>query len=146
MALTRAQLNEARTLDREAVTVPGLPDVVIVRTMTADEREDFDLENARLREAAPKDDERAWFRGYRLRLLVRCLCDESDARLYQPGEEAALGALHPRIIAQLFDVADRLNAVTARAVDDLAGKSEADRNGASSSGSPSPSDSPTPTT
>lgn len=142
--LTREQIDAAADLVREEVAVPEWGGTVVVRTLSGTEREEFDLENARLRDAAPKGDV-GWYRGFRLRLLVRALCGADGAPLYRPDEVDVLGRRNPLVLARLFDVADRLNAVTERAIEDRVGKSEAAPSGDSCSDSPSLSGTATPT-
>lgn len=143
MDVTRQQLDELRDLPEERVDVPEWGGTVVVRTLTGTERDELDIANTKAAEAL-KDDN-AWFASARLRLLCRVLYQTDGTPLFRPGEEAVLGRRHPRAIRRLFAVADRLNAISDRALEERAGKSGAAPGGATSTDSPSASAAATPT-
>lgn len=122
--LTRDEVLKAEDLVRETVAVPEWGGDVVVRTLTGAERDAHDLLGFQAIEAAKERGEDPRYvtsKNVMARLLAFALCDETGARLFTVADLEALGAKNGAVIDRLYKVADRLNAVTARAVDALAG-------------------------
>lgn len=72
----------------------------------------------------------------RARLVAKCIVDpETGNRMFSDAEAADLGKQPARIIIRLFDIAQKLNAMTGEDVKELQGKSEAAQSAPSTSSS-----------
>lgn len=134
--------------DREvrAVRVPewGEGAVVHVRSMSGEERDEFDAEQAEL----GKDGEQGRDRLWRARVLVRVLCDAQGELLFKPvtkqdGRRAwpsavvtQLAARHVKALDRLVTVAMRLSRLGSAEEAELLGNSGGGLSAASGSGSP----------
>lgn len=123
----------------EAVKVPkSWGGTVWVRGMSAAHRDSFDSENFALMaaaKAAGRPEQEALGTNARARVLVRCLCDETGALLFNPDDPAEadlLGARDTNVIERLARVARRLSALGDKAAEEAEGGSSADPSGASS--------------
>lgn len=118
--LTREQILAA-PLHREAVEVPEWGGTVCVRVMSAAERIAFE-------ETFNPDGGL----DVSLSLLVRTLCDERGALLFDETDVGALHGLDPAPVLRLSQLAIRLNKLTPEDIEGLQGNSAATR----SAGSP----------
>ena len=105
-------------LPREKITVPEWGGDVFIRTMRGDERDEFEGAESLFRKSVPKGTPQA-MRGFRARLLVFTVCDESGTLLFKPEQAAALGQKSSAIVSRLFDVAAKLNGFTQADVEEL---------------------------
>lgn len=133
--LTKDEILSAPDTVTERVSVPQWGGDVLIRSMTADERDAFE---ALTYESRGKD-VKTNLRGIRARLLSFCIADEQGARLFEESDIAALGRKNAAALDRLWAVARRVNAMDQRDVDDLAGNSEPGRHDSDSSSSPSDS-------
>lgn len=115
MPLSRADILKAKDLKTEAVEVPEWGGTVLVRALTAKERLDISREitgpDGKIDRSATLD--------LQIRLPFLCMVDESGARLF--ADESDLIALQAKSAAALervFDVAQRLSALSKQAVDE----------------------------
>lgn len=119
--LTREQILAAEDLPKETVPVPEWGGDVIVRSMTAVERDD--LEAHFLSERAKSKEGVDAVRNFRARTLVLCIVDESGKRLFEKPEDVdALGRKNAAVISRLFGVVERVNGLSETAVGDIAKK------------------------
>ncbi len=115
--LARAREGDAQ-LPREIIPVPELGGDVIVRGMTGTERDEFESSLT----VGLGRRRRLDTTNIRSRLLVKCICDETGARLLKDEDVAVLGKLPAKVLAPLFDAAQRLSGVSDEDIDEL-GKS-----------------------
>ena len=121
----REQLLGADDLPVEAVEVPEWGVTVWVRSLMAHERDALEMEIA-----ASKDRSVENLRG---RLCALCIVDEEGNRVFSLEDAEALGRKSARALDRVFEVALRLNGMSARDVDDLVGTSAAGPSGSSAS-------------
>lgn len=95
-----------------AVAVPEWGGTVYVREMSARERDNYECELL----AQPKES-----RNIRALLAAYTLADESGSPLCGPADAAALAHLSAAGMDRVFAVASRLNRLTKKDVDELAG-------------------------
>ncbi len=112
--LTRDQILQANDLPRERVDVPEWGGVVYVRTMTAQERDDFE-------QSTLGEDGRPSMGNIRARLAVCTVVDEDGNRLFEDGDAEALGRKSASAVNRIFEVAQRLNRLRADDVDAAVG-------------------------
>ncbi len=113
MALTKDAILSADDLPREEVDVPEWNGSVFVRTMTAAERDSFEM--GVMQEDGSKD-----FLNLRARLCARCLVDDKGERLFTDAEAVALGGKSAGALDRIFAVTQRLNGMSAEDVEELA--------------------------
>ncbi len=116
--LTReALLNAAAAVKfpQETVELPALGGNVVVRGMSAAERDTFEAGMV-----DDRGDRRSNLANFRGRLLVRCLFDEGGQRLLTDDEAHVIGGLPAMAVQPAFDVAMRLNALRKEDVEELA--------------------------
>lgn len=118
MGLTREQLLQPRVLPRESVPAPelGEGETVWVRTITGTERDAFEQSSIEVRGKSRE----ANLRNIRARLCVLCIVDESGERLLQDSDAEAFGKHPAPLVDRIFAVAQRLNGLGAKDVEDLA--------------------------
>ncbi|HZR23245.1 MAG TPA: hypothetical protein VFA59_06640 [Vicinamibacterales bacterium] len=120
--LTREQLlaaAQAVALPIQQIDVPELGGSVIVRGMSAHDRDAFEgeLMNARRR--------RMTLENVRARLAVRCLVDGAGQRLFTDEDVVVLGGLRADVMDRVCTVAQRLSGFVTADLQELA-KSEAE--------------------
>jgi len=111
--LTRDQILSADDLKRETVAVPEWGGDVIVRTMTGTERDAFEAslqggKGGKLNLA-----------NIRARLVSRTAVDDAGARLFTEADIEAVGGKSAAALDRCFAVAQRLNGLSAKDVEDL---------------------------
>lgn len=155
MGLSREQMLQAgkRPLLKEWAPCPELvPDGenfnpepnghgVYVRVLKGSEKDGWELKNA---ETAQKQG-MGNVTNYKSRLLVKCIVNESDQRLFNDKDVEELGALPCQVIDRLFKIAERLNGLEKKDVEKAAKNSEGGQSGASPTDSPPSSESSTST-
>lgn len=121
----------------EDVSVPEWGGMVRVSMMTAIDRDAWEESCVKTERGKDgKEKQAANLSNIRARLVARCVIDpESGARMFSDAEADALGKQSSKVIALLFDAAQRLNALTDADVKELQGKSEAAPEGPSPSNS-----------
>ncbi len=130
-ALLAAAANRS-TIERETILIPELGGEVIVQGMTGFERDQWEkavLKPAKGRRGIEVVD------NVRARLAVRCLVDETGAKLLQGEDVELLGTLSSSILQRIYNVAQRLSGVSNEDIDELKKSS----GGGDGNASPSPS-------
>jgi hypothetical protein len=112
----RDQINAAVDYVRETVEVPEWNATVYIRSITAAEIDSWQDETYQLNGTDLKVNKK----NIRARLLARCLVDADGQRVYADDEADELGAKNNKVVERLYLVAQRLNAVTNKDVEDLA--------------------------
>ena len=109
-------INAAQDFKREAVIVPEWGVTVYIRSITAAEIDSWQDETYKLNGKDVKLNRQ----NIRARLLARCLVDEVGTRVYEDHEADELGKKNNQVVERLYKIAERLNAVTAGDVEELA--------------------------
>lgn len=99
--LTRETFLTPAVLPREEVAIPEMGGSVFVRTMTAGERDRYELEHFRNKD-----------RDVRARLAAYTVCDADGKLLFTPTDIPALSAGSAAVLSRIFNVAVRLNHLT----------------------------------
>jgi hypothetical protein len=109
VALSKKDILSINDTKTESVTVPEWNDATVyVRTISGTEREAFEESYAEQK-----------MKNFRMRFLVKTLCDESGERLFDDADVEELGKKSSAVINRLFDKAWALNAFTPEAVEKL---------------------------
>ena len=127
MALSKTDILDADDMPREEVAVPEWGGTVLVRTMTAAERDSFEarvIGTDGIRNLA----------NIRATLCARCIVDEQGKRLFGDGDIDLLGQKSAAAVDRVFAVCQRLNGLTPDDVEELAKNLPGDPEGSSSSG------------
>jgi hypothetical protein len=122
--LNRETILKAADIKSERVAVPEWGGEVIVRGLSALERDGYEQ---RCYETS--------YANIRGSLLVLALVDEAGHRLFSPEDLAAISAKSAAPLDRLFDVARRLSGIGRQELSELQGNSAPGRNGSSTSGS-----------
>jgi hypothetical protein len=107
-------------LPREAVYVFEWGGSVLVRTMSGTERDAFEVASV----AARGKSREVNLANLRARLAVLCLVDADGKRLFSDADAPALGAKSARALSRIYDVAARLNGLSADDAEELAKNSD----------------------
>ena len=121
----REQILAADDLPVEEVEVPEWGVTVWVRSLMAHERDAL--------EAVFLRDSEASLENLRARLCAMCIVDENGERVFTDADAQVLGRKSARALDRVFEVAQRLNGMSARDVDDLVGNSATGPSGSSAS-------------
>jgi hypothetical protein len=127
--LSREQILAAADLPREEVLIPEWGGTVWVRTLSAAERDAFEAASVQAR----GKDRSVNLANLRARLAVLCLVDEQGQRLFTDTDAVALGQKSAKALAKVYDVAARLNGLSADDVEELAKNSASGPSAASAS-------------
>ena len=125
MSLTKDQILRADDLPREQVDVPEWGGSVFVRTMTGAERDAF--------EQSIVEDSGRNLANLRARLAVLTVVDADGARLFADSDAMVLGGKSAAALSRVFNVAQRLNALTNSDVEELGKNSAAGQSADSTS-------------
>jgi hypothetical protein len=110
--LTKAAILAAHDLETEEVAVPEWGGTVLVRAMSARDRDALEVAIGGTG-AANLDNVRA-------RIVAASVVDEDGKRLFDPGDVVALGEKSAAAVDRVFTVAARLSAITPGDVETLA--------------------------
>ncbi len=116
--LTKEEILGAEDLKTEEVPVPEWGGSVMVREMSALEREEF-------RAVSVAEDGSVNPHNFAARLAAATICDGRGNRLFGLEEAEALGRKSARALTRVADVAMRLSAIERRTAENLAGNSSA---------------------
>ena len=111
----RDSILESKTHKMEQIDVPEWSGVVFVRTMSGEERDDFE---ASLVDAAGPDQKKN-FRNLRARLLVKTIVDENGNRLFSDADAVPLGRQSAVILDRVFSISQRLNSLGQQDIEKL---------------------------
>lgn len=111
--LTRDQILGAQDAKREFVPVPEWGGEIYVNLMSGTERDSF--------EQSCIVDGKASLANSRARLAVRCITDEAGNRLFADSDADALGAKSGTALDRVGQVAQRLNKMGDKYLEDLKG-------------------------
>ena len=112
----RDQILSADDLSKESVAVPEWGGDVWVRTMTASERDAFDMSFIDAKTGKTV----GTMKDLRSRLCQITLCDDDGKLLFDQGDIPKLAAKSGAVLDRCFDVAQRINGITGKDVDELA--------------------------
>lgn len=113
MALDKDAILQADDLPTEVVNIPEWGGDVIVRTMPGTERDQFEQEVMEITEGKKKA------KNIRSLLCVRVLVDDEGERIFTDEDAQALGKKSSLVLDRIYDIAQRLNGVTAEDVDEM---------------------------
>jgi hypothetical protein len=115
-ALSKAAILGADDLPRETVEVPEWGGAVVVRSMTAAERDAFEAE------ILEKQDRPAAERlaNLRARVVARTAVDANGVRLFADEDIEALGQKSARALDRVYAAASKLNGLSERDEEELA--------------------------
>lgn len=128
--LTRDEVLAAQDIVTEYVAVPEWGGGVLVRSMTAAERDTYE---GSLPTDGEGKDRKVRFDNLRARLCAAVMVDETGARLFSPEDVEALGHKSVSALDRVFEVASRLSALGQKDIETLLGNSASARNGVTSS-------------
>ncbi len=126
--LTKGAINAASDLTKELVAVPEWGGEVWVRVMDGTDRDSLETS------CQSKEDEPA--ANFRAKVLVRSLCASDNTRLFEDDDAEALGKKSIVALERVFEVATRINALSAKVVEDVAKNLPSDQSEDSGSNSP----------
>lgn len=113
MILTKQQILSADDLKRETVKVKEWGGEVIVRALSGIERDAFEQSLVR--------DGKTELTNVRAKLVARCCVDEAGNRLFEDHEIEALGLKSSRALERISKVAQRLNGMGDKELEDIQG-------------------------
>jgi hypothetical protein len=116
MSLSRDQILGSSALLREEVKVPEWGGTVLLREMSGTERDAYEASLYRDREAS--------LVNARSKLAVRCICDENGSLLFGESDIAALGEKSSRALDRVGRVAQRLNGLSDKGLEEVVGNSK----------------------
>ena len=123
--LTREQILGAEDLPRAEVPVPEWGGVVLVRSLTGRERDQYEESLIRWRASGGQRVKvGADLANARARLVSLAVIDEDGTRLFSDQDVHALGEKSSRALERVFDVAARLSGLQPGDVEELVGNFE----------------------
>ncbi len=128
--LTREMILQANDIRREDVDIPEWGGKVCVRGMTGSERDAFE----EMILAGRGKDAKVNLRNIRAKLVAQTVIDpETGQYLFTDDDIKALGKKSAKALARVYDVAQRLSGITDKDAEELAGNSDDDPSGGSTS-------------
>lgn len=125
--LSRDDILGARDLPSERVEVPEWGGAVLVRGLTGIERDEWELSMMRVNQSRGSIDASInmdAFRNTRARFVAKCLVDEDGIRMFSDHDVTELGAKSAVALNRVYEVAQRLSAITKEDVEELGKNSE----------------------
>lgn len=120
--LSKAQILSAEDRGRELVDVPEWGGSVYVQAMSGAERDAFEASMLEINEDAKgRVTTTRKMENLRAKMCARCLVGEDGVRLFEEADIAALGAKSAKALDRVFSVAQRLNGVGEKDLEELAG-------------------------
>ncbi len=116
-------------LPQQSVECPEWGQTLNVRTLTGAERDDF--ENAV--QSAGKTKGGIDLRGLKIKLVLLTLCDEDGGLLFDATDALVLNSKSSKVIDRIFQVAQKLNGLTAEDTEELLGNLDGAQSAASGS-------------
>ena len=113
--LNKAQILDVEDLTTETVSVPEWGGDVLVQSMTGAERDSFETS---LLEGKGADKEMNT-NNLRAKLVGKCLVDGKGKRLFTDKDIEALGEKSAEALDRIYDVAQKLNGIGVKEVEDL---------------------------
>lgn len=118
MTLNADAIRAVDDLVYETVEVPEWGGPVIIRGLTAKERDQYD------REIVSVDNQGRTKLGrldnLRALLLVRCIVDDNHERLFRDADAKMLGEKSSKVVGELYEIASRLSGMRAEEVEEAA--------------------------
>lgn len=127
--LTRRQILDVDDIRREVLHIPEWGGEITVRSLTAEERDDFDT-SCLVKNGNKRDFNT---RNLRAKLCVRCIVDDDDQPLFSIEDIQRLGGKSASALTKVFEVAQRLSRIGDQHIEELAKNSETDQSAVSSS-------------
>lgn len=112
MPLTKDEILAADDMGLLEVNVPEWKGTVYIRVMTVAERDAYEREWIGKKETGVEN--------FRTKFLQRTLCDDKGHLLFTPEEVHTLGQKSARVMARLWELAMKHNALMAGDVEELA--------------------------
>ncbi len=116
--LTKDQILGAKDTKTESVDVPEWGGEVLVKVMTGLERDAFEKSITETRGGSVTVN----VMNYRAKLAARTICDETGLRLFEDKDIEALGKKSSLALVRVVEVAQRINCLGAKDVEDLTAK------------------------
>jgi hypothetical protein len=123
-SLTKADILKVEDLDKEWVDIPEWNGGVYVRVLTGTERDNFE---ASVYVQKGKKTE-VNMQNMRAKLCAKCMIDEEGKRIFDTKDIKMLGSKSSCALDRVFEVAQRLNGMTKKDIDDLVGNSKGGQN------------------
>jgi len=127
--LTKEQILQADDLKTEEVDVPEWGGTVRVKTLTGIERDAFESS------IYDKKQKEANLQNVRAKLCVVSIVDEKGERLFSATDVLDLGKKSASALDKIFSVAQKLNGLTQKDIDELAKNSKTGQSESSTSNS-----------
>lgn len=129
MQLSRDDILKADDLETQELEVPEWGGTVLVRALSGKERDAYEASLVQFRgnERLPQ------LANMRAKLVVRCIVDDQGQRLFTDQDANALGQKSAHALNRVFEVAAELSGLSEEDIEELAGNSDADPSGASTS-------------
>lgn len=121
--LTKQDILVAQDLKFEDVDVPEWGGAVRVKALTGKERDSFEASMIK----GEGKDRKTDFSNMRARLCGLCMVDESGARIFDDSEIALLGAKSSAALDRVFGIAQRLNGMSQKDIEDMSKNSSGDQ-------------------
>ena len=125
----RTSILASNDLPRESLECPEWGQTLHVRTLTGAERDEF--ENTV--QSASKGKGGLDLRGLKIKLVLLTLCDDHGDLLFDATDALVLNSKSSKVIDRIFQVAQKLNGLTADDVDEMVGNSDGGQAAASGS-------------
>lgn len=115
MVLSKEEILNRKALKREVVSVPEWGGDVLIRELTAAERDEYETRHLK---RDPDGQFRFDLKRARLNLVLLCMVNEHGERLFSEDDVESLGGLSSRAIERIFAKAQRLSGIADEAVED----------------------------
>jgi hypothetical protein len=129
--LSKEQIWSAQDILWEDIPVPEWGGEVRVKGLTGRERDKFEADS--LAKAKKGGQREVILENMRARLVVMCATDENFQPLFERRDVMRLGEKSAVALERVFAAAQRLSGMTDEDMEEMAGNSESDQNGSSTS-------------
>lgn len=127
--LSKEQIWSAQDIQYEDVPVPEWGGEVRVRGLSGRERDKFEADSLRQK----KGQREVNLENIRARLIVACVVDANFQPLFDRADVMRLGEKSAKALERVFEKAQELSGMSEGDLEEMAGNSESDQNGSSTS-------------
>lgn len=114
--LKKEEILGVNDLAFEEIEVPEWGGTVRIKTMTGAERDEFESD---VFETKGNNSSKVNMRNFRAKLVSKCLVDENGNRIFADADIEALGKKSAKALDRVFAVAQRINAIGQKEVEEL---------------------------
>ena len=131
--LTKEQILGSLDLKRETVEVPEWGGTILVRELTAEERDAYEASLMEAKKVGKRVEFQPNLKNVKAKMAAKCIIDHAGTRVFTDLEAVALGRKSGAALSNICDVIERLSGLDKKSKEELEGNLEVGQIGSSPS-------------